>query len=56
MQTAIINGKALTAIQLLSLADINPQSDGSHLNKLVVGELLVVKKQGRHECFQLKDQ
>jgi len=55
MLTALMAGKALTATELASEADITAQTASSHLNKLVDGGLLVMRKQGRHKYFQLHD-
>lgn len=55
MLTALMAGKALTATELSLEADITPQTASSHLNKLLDGELLIVRKQGRHKYFQLKN-
>ncbi len=55
MITALMSGKALTATELAIEAEIMPQTASSHLAKLVDGELLVVRKQGRHKYFQLKN-
>lgn len=52
--TALMGGKALTATELAIEAEITPQTASSHLNKLVAGQLLVVRKQGRHKYFQLE--
>ena len=54
MLTALMCGKALTATELALEADITAQTASSHLTKLVAGELLVVRKQGRHKYFQLR--
>jgi DNA-binding transcriptional ArsR family regulator len=54
MITALMSGKALTATELAIEAEIMPQTASSHLAKLVDGELLIVRKQGRHKYFQLK--
>jgi DNA-binding transcriptional ArsR family regulator len=53
MLTALMAGKALTATELALEADISAQTATSHLNQLVDGKLLVVRKQGRHKYFQL---
>ncbi|PMN68517.1 ArsR/SmtB family transcription factor [Enterovibrio norvegicus] len=53
MLMALMSGKALTATELAIEADITAQTASSHLNKLVDGELLIVRKQGRHKYFQL---
>jgi DNA-binding transcriptional ArsR family regulator len=55
MLTALMGGKALTATELAVEGDISSSTASSHLTKLVEGELLVVRKQGRHKYFQLKD-
>lgn len=55
MLLALMSGKAHTATELSVEADITPQTASSHLTKLVEGELLIVRKQGRHRYFQLKD-
>lgn len=54
MLTALMGGKALTATELALEADITSQTASSHLSKLVDGQLLVVRKQGRHKYFQLR--
>ncbi|WP_199609686.1 ArsR/SmtB family transcription factor [Flocculibacter collagenilyticus] len=54
MLIALMSGKALTATELSVVADITPQTASSHLTKLLEGELLQVRKQGRHKYFQLK--
>jgi len=54
MLTALMGGKALTATELAVEADITSQTASSHLGKLVDGQLLIVRKQGRHKYFQLK--
>lgn len=55
MLMALMGGKALTATELSIEADITPQTASSHLQKLVDGELIDVRKQGRHKYFQLKN-
>ncbi len=54
MLTTLMGGKALTATELAVDANVTPQTASSHLAKLVDGQLLVVRKQGRHKYFQLK--
>ena len=54
MLTALMGGKALTATELALEAEITSQTASSHLAKLVDGQLLVVRKQGRHKYFQLQ--
>ena len=53
--TALMCGKALTATELAVEADITPQTASSHLSKLIGKQLIIVRKQGRHKYFQLKD-
>lgn len=55
MLTALMGGKALTATELAIEADITAQTASNHLAKLVSGDLLTVRKQGRHKYFQLKN-
>lgn len=55
MLTALLGGKALTATELALEADIMPATASSHLAKLLSGDLVCVRKQGRHKYFQLKD-
>jgi DNA-binding transcriptional ArsR family regulator len=55
MLTALLGGKALTATELALEADIMPPTASSHLAKLLGGDLICVRKQGRHKYFQLKD-
>lgn len=54
MLTALMTGKALTATELALEAEVTAQTASSHLAKLLKGELLVVRKQGRHKYFQLR--
>lgn len=55
MLIALMSGKALTATELSLEADITPQTASSHLMQLTKGDLLIVRKQGRHKYFQLKN-
>lgn len=55
MLTALLSGKALTATELALEADVMPPTASSHLAKLLSGDLICVRKQGRHKYFQLKD-
>lgn len=56
MLTALMGGKALTATELALEAEVTAQTASSHLAKLVDGQLLTVRKQGRHKYFQLHRQ
>ena len=51
--TALMIGKALTASELAQEAGVTVQTASSHLQKLVQGDLLLVRKQGRHKYFTL---
>ena len=54
MLLALMDGRALTATELASLAGITKQTASSHLAKLVDGDVLRVEAQGRHRYFQLE--
>ncbi len=56
MLTALMGGKALTATELALEAEISAQTASSHLAKLLGGEILRMRKQGRHKYFQLSGQ
>lgn len=53
MLIALLQGRALTAGELANNANISPQTASSHLNKLMVGGLIVVEVQGRHRYYRL---
>ncbi len=53
MLIALLSGKALTATELASCADVSAQTASAHLAKLLDGNLIRVRKQGRHKYFQL---
>lgn len=53
MLTALMSGKALTASELAREAGITLQTASSHLAKLEQGDLLKLRKQGRHKYFSL---
>ncbi len=53
MLSALLSGKALTATELASCADVSAQTASAHLAKLLAGNLIRVRKQGRHKYFQL---
>ncbi|WP_299008839.1 helix-turn-helix transcriptional regulator [uncultured Shewanella sp.] len=55
MLTALLSGKALTATELAIEGEISASTASSHLNKLIEGRLIKVRKQGRHKYFQLFD-
>lgn len=53
MLLALMDGRALTATELSSLAGVTKQTASSHLAKLVDGEVLQMEAQGRHRYFRL---
>lgn len=55
MLVSLLSGRAHTATELALEADVTAQTASSHLSQLVDGGLLVVRKQGRHKYFQLRD-
>ena len=55
MLTALMSGKALTASELAAEAGVTLQTASSHLSKLSEGELVRIRKQGRHKYFTLTD-
>ncbi|MEX9755742.1 ArsR/SmtB family transcription factor [Providencia vermicola] len=50
---ALMDGRAWTATELSSVADISASTASSHLSKLVDSRLIIVIAQGRHRYFQL---
>src|SRR5665213_591133 len=50
---ALMDGRALTALELSLAARVTPQTASSHLAKLRDANLLSVEKQGRHRYFRL---
>lgn len=53
MLTALMSGKALTATELAAEAGVTAQTASGHLAKLLDGDLVQVRKQGRHKYFAL---
>jgi DNA-binding transcriptional ArsR family regulator len=51
--TALMSGKALTAMELADVANVSKQTASSHLAKLMDRKLLTQAKQGRHRYFRL---
>ena len=51
--SALLDGRAATALELAIGADISPPTASAHLAKLVEGKLLQVDRQGRHRYFRL---
>jgi DNA-binding transcriptional ArsR family regulator len=53
MLAALMDGRALTALELALTARVTPQTASSHLAKLREANLLAMEKQGRHRYFRL---
>lgn len=53
MLTVLMDGRALTASELASVAGITPQTASTHLARLVAAELVAVETQGRHRYHRL---
>ncbi|MEQ8393841.1 helix-turn-helix transcriptional regulator [Thalassobaculum sp.] len=53
MLNALMDGRALTATELASVAGITPQTASGHLNRMTTAGLLAVEKQGRHRYHRL---
>lgn len=51
--TELMAGRALTATELATRAEIAPSTASAHLAKLVAGGLLAVEVQGRHRYYRL---
>jgi DNA-binding transcriptional ArsR family regulator len=51
--SALMDDRALTALELSLAAGITPQTASSHLAKLLDANLLAVKQQGRHRYYRL---
>ena len=50
---ALMDGRALTAAELASVAGVTPQTASSHLARLTAAQLLTLEKQGRHRYHRL---
>lgn len=53
MLHALMDGRALTAGELATVASVTPQTASGHLAWLTESGLLAVEKQGRHRYFRL---
>ncbi len=51
--TALMDGRALTAKELASCANVTPQTASTHIAQLASANLLTVEKQGRHKYHRL---
>jgi DNA-binding transcriptional ArsR family regulator len=50
---SLMDGRALTALELSLAASVTPQTASSHLSKLLAANLVAVAKQGRHRYYRL---
>jgi DNA-binding transcriptional ArsR family regulator len=48
----LLDGRALTAAELATAANVSPQSASNHLAKLTKADLLKVEHQGRHRYYR----
>ncbi len=48
----LLDGRALTATELATAANVSPQSASNHLAKLTEANLLVAEHQGRHRYYR----
>ena len=55
MMVALMDGRALTATELSTIAGVTPQTASSHLSQLVASGLIAMKRQGRHRYHRLAD-
>jgi DNA-binding transcriptional ArsR family regulator len=53
MLTALMDGRALTAAELATVAGITPQTASAHLARLLAADLVTVERQGRHRYHRL---
>jgi DNA-binding transcriptional ArsR family regulator len=53
MLVALMDGRALTATELASVAGVMPQTASSHLRRMTDAGLLSVERQGRHRYHRL---
>jgi DNA-binding transcriptional ArsR family regulator len=53
MLAALMDGRALTATELATVAGVTPQTASSHLARLAAAKLLQVNRQGRHRYHRL---
>lgn len=54
MLTTLMDGRALTAAELASVAGITAQTASTHLARLLAADLISVERQGRHRYHRLK--
>lgn len=53
MLNTLMDGRALTATELATVAGVTPQTASGHLARLTTAGLLAVEKQGRHRYHRL---
>ena len=53
MLLALMDGRALTASELASVAGVTPQTASGHLSQMTRAGLLAPERQGRHRYFRL---
>ena len=53
MLNALMDGRALTATELATVAGVTPQTASGHLTRMTTAGLLAVEKQGRHRYHRL---
>lgn len=51
----LIDGRAYTAGELASIANVSPQGASNHLNKLIDADFIKVEKQGKHRYYRLSN-
>lgn len=49
----LMDGRALSATELASVANVAPQTASGHLGRMTIAGLLRVEKQGRHRYYRL---
>src|SRR5438874_4504750 len=55
MLATLMAGQALTATELVGVAEVTKQTGSTHLAKLLDAGLLAVERQGRHRYYRLAD-
>ena len=55
MLDALMDGRALTATELASVAGVTPQTASGHLARLTQARLLLLERQGRHRYYRIAD-
>ncbi len=55
MLSALMGGEYLSAGELAAAAGVTPQTASSHIARLLEGDLVVLRAQGRHRYFRIAD-